>query len=219
MKIPRSVRELYSDLATRYEPLRADVDQLLRGRRDPAWHYESRLKSIESFALKLESGRWKEHGEIDDLLAAVLVVQNLSSLQRAECLVKDAFDVVIRRPASQRMTTTRPEAFPFDDTRLYVCWSSASLVPKPQYEGLMFEIQLRTFLQHAWNVATHDAVYKTESMEWPKERIAAQVRASLEQAEVALHEMDSLAKSEMLRRSDSLTHRVTQVHTVPLYSP
>ena len=187
------------------------VDRLLRGRRDSSWHYESRIKGMESFALKLESGRWRGIEDIDDLLAAVLVVQNLSGLQEAELLIEDMFKVVRRRPRSRYLTTTRADAFPFDDTRLYVCWSPATLVPKPQYGGLVFEIQLRTFLQHAWNIATHDVVYKTDRMEWPKERLAAQVRASLEQAEVTLHEMDRIAKSVVLRRSDQQTRRIASV--------
>ena len=211
MKISGSVRELYNDLRAKYEPLKADVDQLLRGRRDSSWHYESRIKSMESFALKLECGRWRGFEDIDDLLAAVLVVENLSGLQQAELLVANTFRVVRRRPKSRHLTTTRADEFPFDDTRLYVCWSPAALVPKPQYGGLVFEIQLRTFLQHAWNIATHDVVYKTDRMEWPKERLAAQVRASLEQAEVTLHEMDKLAKSVVLRRSDQQTRRIASV--------
>ena len=211
MKIPRSVRELYDRLSSRYIPLKQEVDQLLSGRRNTSWHYESRLKSLDSFALKLESGRWKDEGEVDDLLAAVLVVDNLSSLHEAECLVDREFDVIKRRPTSRHCTTTKAESFPFDDTRLYVRWRADSEVPKPQYEGLLFEVQLRTYLQHAWNVATHDVVYKTERLEWPRERLAAQVRASLEQAEVALHEIDTLSKSDVLRRTDRDTEQISAV--------
>lgn len=211
MKIPGSVRALYSDLRTKYEPLKSDVDQLLRGRRESSWHYESRIKSMESFALKLESGRWKGAEDVDDFLAAVLVVQNMSGLQDAESLIMNAFRVVSRRPKSRRSTTTKADEFPFDDTRLYVSWSPASIVPRPQYNELIFEIQLRTFLQHAWNIATHDVVYKTEALKWSKERLAAQVRASLEQAEVTLHEIDKLANSAVLRRSDSRTRQITSV--------
>ena len=135
----------------------------------------------------------------------------MSGLQDAESLIKNKFSVVRRRPKSRRTTTTMADQFPFDDTRLYVCWSPASLVPRPQYIDLIFEIQLRTFLQHAWNIATHDVVYKTETLKWSKERLAAQVRASLEQAEVTLHEIDKLAKSAVLRRSDSRTRQITRV--------
>lgn len=211
MKVPRSIRELHRDLSVKYAPLKRDVDQLLSGRRDSSWHYESRLKDVNSFALKLESGRWKRLSDIDDLFAAVLVVQNLSGIDAAARLVRDEFDVVRRRPRSRDWTNTKAESFPFDDTRFYVRWRSESSVPKPEYDGLMFEIQLRTYLQHAWNVATHDSVYKSQTMEWPKERLAAQVRASLEQAEVVLHEIDTLSQSRVLRRTDTATQRVATV--------
>ena len=214
MKIPASVRSLYEKYKTKYEPLRVDVDQLMKGQKKSSWHYESRIKSIESFALKLESGRWRRFADIDDLFAAVLVVQNMSGLQDAERLITRKFNVVRRRPKSRQSTTTRADEFPFDDIRLYVCWSTTALVPRPQYNGLIFELQLRTFLQHAWNIATHDVVYKTEKLKWSKERLAAQVRASLEQAEVTLHEIDKLAGSPVLRRSDSRTRQVNRVNNL-----
>ena len=211
MKIPGSIRRLHGDLHERYAPLRSEVDEILRHRKRETWHYESRLKSEESFALKLESGRWKESSKVDDLLGALLVVENFSVLQSAECLVGTYFDIVRRRPSHPRSTTTRADSFPFDDLRLYVQWRSDSPIPKPQYDDLIFEIQLRTFLQHAWNVATHDIVYKSNIKEWPKERVAAQVRASLEHAEITLHEIDTLAKSNILFREDPATRRARSI--------
>ena len=214
MKIPGSVRQLHENVTEEYGYLKNDVDILLRNKKRPSWHYESRLKSLESFALKVESGRWKNRTTVDDLFAAVIVVENLTTLPAAECLVRKCFDVKERRPRDQRRTTIHADSFPFDDVRLYVRWPSDSPVPKPRYKGLIFEVQLRTFLQHAWNVATHDVVYKSKRKDWSKERLAAQVRANLEHAEMALCEITTLARSVVLARMDRYTKRVNDITTL-----
>ena len=53
---------------------------------------------------------------------------------------------------------------------------------------MIFEVQIKTILQHAWSIATHDLIYKTDTVSWPKERIAFQVKAMLEHAEIAIAE-------------------------------
>ena len=211
MKIPRSVRQFHDDLTNQYEYLKREVDSLLRNRKRSSWHYDSRLKTLESFAIKLESGRWRDQGAVDDMLAAVVVVENLPALRAAEDLVARFFDVKRRRPKSAVESTTRAECFPFDDVRLYVEWPSGLPVPKPKCEGLIFEVQLRTFLQHAWNIATHDIVYKTREQSWAKDRLAAQVRASLEHAEITLSEMDRWGSSQTLARTDHHSRRLREI--------
>ena len=211
MKIPGSIRQLHESATEKYVHLQKDVDSLLQNQKRPSWHYESRLKSLESFAIKLESGRWRNLTKVDDLLASVIVVENNTTLPAAETLIKRFFDVKERRPPNSQQTTIRAEAFPFDDVRLYAGWPSNAPAPKPRYAGLIFEVQLRTFLQHAWNVATHDIVYKSMTKDWSKERLAAQVRANLENAEVVLCEIDTLARSKVLARIDKYTQRVNRI--------
>ena len=211
MKIPGSVRQLHENVTEEYVHLQKDVDILLQNHKRPTWHYESRLKSLESFAIKVESGRWNNVTKVDDLLASVIVVENITTLPAAEILIRQFFDVKERRPPNPQQTTIRAEAFPFDDVRLYVRWPSDAPAPKPRYEGLIFEVQLRTFLQHAWNVATHDIVYKSMKKDWSKERLAAQVRANLENAEMVLCEINTLARSKVLARMDKYTQRVNSI--------
>ena len=211
MKVPLSVRRLYDDTVGVYGRLKKDVDNVLRNRKRASWHYQSRVKTLESFAIKMESGRWKGKESLDDLLAAVVVVENVLALTDAEALVRKYFDIRKRRPSGPGRTTTRADSFPFDDVRLYVEWPSESPVPKPSYRGLLFEIQLRTFLQHAWNVATHDIVYKSKTKDWSKDRLAAQVRASLEHADMTLCEIDRLRQSQVLARVDEYTQRMNDI--------
>lgn len=59
MKIPQSVRVLYQDVRPRYEQLKSAVDALIARSKVARWHYESRLKAEESFAVRVhgaESG-------------------------------------------------------------------------------------------------------------------------------------------------------------------
>jgi hypothetical protein len=101
------------------------------------------------------------------------------------------------------LTSKGPDSFRFDDVRLYVRYRREENEKTPIRHGTLFEIQIKTFLQHAWAVATHDVIYKTPSRDWRRERIAHQVRASLEAAEVAIGSIDTLASSPVLPETTS----------------
>jgi hypothetical protein len=68
--------------------------------------------------------------------------------------------------------------------------------------SLLFEVQVKTFLQHAWGIATHDFVYKSDDIDWSSSRIAYQVKAMLENAELSIGEAAKLTGSAMLSKID-----------------
>jgi hypothetical protein len=210
MKIPQSVRTLYSELKPRYEDLRIRVDNLLLARKEAKWHYESRIKSDESFAMKLETGRVADPLSPDDFFACVLVVENQSRIASAEKLVKDLFVSSSRRPRDSKKTHLAPSSFEFDDLRLVVKWSDDKGFPPTGLNGVRFEIQIRTFLQHAWGIATHDFVYKADVIDWPLCRIAYQVKAMLENAELSISQAKELTSSPLLDRIDKKSTRLRQ---------
>ena len=186
MKIPHSIRTLYQSTIDDYEKLKSEVDELFVAKKRDRWHYESRIKAIQSFALKVESGRGFRGQTLEDLFACTLVVENQSALAEAESLVRENFIIEERRPASNTETRISPETFRFEDLRVYARFAPVDDLRPRGFENCAFEIQLKTFLQHAWTIATHDLVYKNRDRRWGRSRIAFQVKAMLEQAETAI---------------------------------
>jgi hypothetical protein len=208
VKIPQSVRNLYATLEPEYQLLREHVDRLMLARKEERWHYESRLKSAESFALKLETGRVANPGQPEDLFACTLVVERPQRIPQAEALVTSLFSLKERRPKKPDRTHLAPYSFEFDDLRLYVKWRDDTQTRPTGLAPRLFEVQVKTFLQHAWAIATHDRLYKSSSADWASSRIAFQVKAMLENAEVAIGAADTLGAAFALARSDDRTEEL-----------
>jgi len=66
MKISKSVRDIYAEQRPTYEELKRRADEAVLHLEDTRWHYESRVKELESFALKLETGRIRNPSEMED---------------------------------------------------------------------------------------------------------------------------------------------------------
>jgi|ERR1041385_2699502 ppGpp synthetase/RelA/SpoT-type nucleotidyltranferase len=202
MKIPASVRAIFEQLLPRYKELRKRVDDLVQSKMERRWHYESRVKSEQSFALKLETGRERNLDQPEDFFACMIVVENQTRVQDAETFVCSHFDLLSRRPESSDSTPLPAHSFDFDDLRLYVAWKDDPAQKPTGLHGLRFEFQIKTYLQHAWSVATHDLVYKTDDVNWATSRIAYQVKAALENAELSIAEARRLTDAAMLKKMD-----------------
>lgn len=192
LKIPVSVRDEWQSQSDLYLQMRSTVDQQMTALCDARWHYEGRLKSPESFAQKLETGRFAD-GVVQDFFACTIVVPNRAEVAEAERRVRSAMRVRERKPRTPGRTHKTPSDFPFDDLRLYAKLKKAiSGAPRP-FDEAIFEIQIKTFLQHAWSISTHDLVYKGDAVSWPMERVAYQVKAMLEHAEASIDGADGLS--------------------------
>lgn len=211
MKIPASIRTTYEAQRDVYEALKERADQLIRSRLRPSWHYESRVKAAESFTLKIESGRVSDPGRLEDFFASTIVVKNSSEIAAGEKIVQELFDLQYRRPEKDQRTHKPPEEFSFDDLRMYVQWKDDKASRPTQFNGILFEVQIKTFLQHAWSIATHDLIYKTDDVSWSKRRIAFQIKAMLEHAEISIQEASRLADCESLAKEDWPTFHTKQV--------
>src|SRR5438477_13085798 len=122
MKIPASVRALFADLSSRYAELHRRVDALVQSQKERRWHYESRVKTEQSFALKLETGREPRPEQPEDFFACTLVVENHTRVVEAEEFACDLFTKMERRPQRRDVAPLPAYSFDFDDLRLYVAW-------------------------------------------------------------------------------------------------
>jgi ppGpp synthetase/RelA/SpoT-type nucleotidyltranferase len=211
MKVPLSVRSLFDEQLELNRRLKEQADRKLESVVEQRWHYESRVKELQSFALKVETGRFRDPARLEDFFACSIVVANTLEVDRAEQRVKDTFRVHSRRPQQRDHTHKEASNFPFDDLRLYVSLGQDPSLPPNDLADVVFEVQIKTFLQHAWSIATHDLIYKSDAASWSKERIAYQVKAMLEHAEVSIEQAETLAKSTILKREDHTTSSIRKI--------
>lgn len=198
MKVPGSVRDAYQQCVEARTGMKDRVDALVVGRKPLRWHYESRVKELVSFALKLETGRVADPLRLEDFFACTIVVENHRTIGDARKLVEDLFVLKKVRPPTPGKTWKKPSDFAFDDLRMYVQWREDPAQPQVAFAGITFEVQIKTFLQHAWGIATHDLVYKTDRFSWPLQRVAFEIKAMLEHAEISIERAEDLATTDIL---------------------
>ncbi|MBD1835013.1 hypothetical protein H6F61_20525 [Cyanobacteria bacterium FACHB-472] len=147
----------------------------------------SRIKTVESLAEKIETGRFKKWSDLDDLFACTVIIPSLSREQEVIEFCKNTFEV--KKTVKRGQNKKPPEAFIFDSTRIY---ARLKRVEAPGLDNLLsifniiFEIQIKSAFEHAWAVSTHDLVYKSAEIDWKKLRLAAQIKASVEQLDTLI---------------------------------
>ena len=204
MKISKIIRETYFESFPRYQILEKMVKETLEYKvKDKGWNFISRVKDLESFAQKIETCRFDEPSELEDFFACTIVVPTAEDFREAELIVNTEFKVYDRRPKVNSKTDKSAFDFCFDDLRLYVYKPSPENLPPTKLDMVKFEIQIKTIFQQAWSDATHDYVYKSGSASWARERVAYQIRAILEQADVML----MLSKSSGINNLPTLAKR------------
>ena len=208
MKVDRHLRDAFDAQHAVNAELRDRVTVIVDGLKAKSWHFESRLKTEEGFAVKVEAGMVPRPEALEDFLACVLVVPNTVDVRVAEDRLLEKFELVQRRPRQENSTDKLSSDFPFDDLRLYLTIGEDDTLPARSSDLVVFEVQVRTFLQHAWSVSTHDVVYKSDSVSWGRERVAHQIKAMLEHAEIAVENMATLDASSSMPTSISAYQEV-----------
>tara|TARA_B110000908_G_C10257885_1_gene456886 strand:+ start:2937 stop:3914 length:978 start_codon:yes stop_codon:yes gene_type:complete len=194
MKIVNSITQIYSSQYKVNEKLKIQVDALILAIKEHKWHYVSRIKQIESFAQKLETNRVEDPTKLEDFFACTVVVENTKALKKVKGILKKHFKIEYIRPKNDSFTHKDSSSFVFDDIRLYVKLKPTTARVKGPINNIVFEIQIKTFLQHAWSIATHDLMYKSDKISWTKQRVAYQVKAILENAEVSIEKASTLKR-------------------------
>jgi hypothetical protein len=153
-----------------------------------------RVKTIESAAEKIETGRYGSFVEIDDLVACTMVIPNLAHEEAALNYCNRVFRIVeVKRRSATRKS---PEVFRFDATRLYGFVSTPEGLESGASASIFnikFEIQIRTAFEHAWIVSTHPLTYKSDRIDWRRFRLAAQIKSATEQLDLSIVQFEQLA--------------------------
>ncbi len=214
LKIPHSIRQYYNDLYDKYEELDAIVCKILKNNvLNEKWLFLHRLKSDESFYFKLQTGRIAAICE--DFLACTIVVDNLTQVSDAEKRLLTYFSLVDRRPQHKKLTKKKPEEFVFDDLRLFLKLKKRDSTKR--LKNVIFEFQVKTFLQHAWAIATHDLIYKPiGGADWAMARVAYQIKAMLEHAEISIAQVKHLSRAKPLRKESERIKLVKKIQIMIL---
>lgn len=195
MNIPQQLIEAYSEV----RPFLVEVERRLAAALRPYAQerllpFIVRIKTIESVAEKIETGRYKSFADIDDLVACTMVIPSLPQEDEAIEYCQRIFRIeeIKKRAASQKS----PDLFRFDSTRLYghiIRPDGIEESGSSSIYSVKFEIQIRTAFEHAWIVSTHPLTYKSDNIDWKRFRLAAQIKAASEQLDLLIVQFEQLA--------------------------
>lgn len=224
MIVPNFVRQWYEEFAAPAKAVQDVVhDLVVPFCSNKRYAFSDRVKDLESVAEKLESGRYASLDDLDDLYAATIVVPTLKD----DGPVVDELERLFSRVEVRGRTRNRkdPEVFRFDSTRFYGRLKPSAAERDPRIDRLRFEIQVQTAFEHAWVAVTHDAVYKGGVVDWRRQRLAASLKAAVEQidlmvvgfdnvvTEIALHDWEAseLRQSVLEVFSDLITRNIDEL--------
>jgi len=149
-----------------------------------------RIKSLESTAEKIETGRFNQWDEIDDFFACTIIIPTLSFEEEVIKNLKRYFKVIdIKKRGSSQKS---PEIFRFDSTRVINKLKSSG--SKSKIHDILFEVQVKSAFEYAWSVATHSLTYKSGNPEWKRLRLTSQLKASVEQLDSLIIGFDDTSK-------------------------
>ena len=181
MIISSIVRKEYNNISEYLNLLSKNVrDIVFNYCSNKGFAFTDRIKTIESLSEKIETGRFSKWSELDDFYAATIIIPNLNTENEVIFFLKKMFiEVQLKKRGSVKKA---PDIFRFDSTRFIGKFKQSGT--QTQLSDINFEIQIKTVFEHAWSVSTHSMVYKTNNIDWKLLRIAAQLKASVEQLDM-----------------------------------
>jgi ppGpp synthetase/RelA/SpoT-type nucleotidyltranferase len=191
--VPPAVQQRFTETKPYLDSLKALVgDTIEPWAEEKGFAYHSRVKEVQSVAEKIETGRYASWAHLDDLVAGVIVIPTHSHEQAVIDFLEARFvtdDLRKRGPGAKP-----PDVFRFDSTRWYGRLRPHNEGLRPEIDALLFEIQVRSAFEHAWNVTTHDLAYKGQMIEWRRARLVAQVKAAVEQIDMLIDGFEKSAE-------------------------
>lgn len=161
-----SHEDWYRETRPRFDQLARTVEGLLQGlllgRVIDYLAVTSRTKTVESFVEKLRRKSYIDpRKEVTDLCGIRVITYLESDLQRVSELIRDTFDVDESR-SEDKSIALAVDRFGYRSIH-FICKFGQQRLPLPEYadfSDLVFEVQVRTALQHAWAQIEHDRNYK-----------------------------------------------------------
>lgn len=193
MPEPEGIRQAFD----RVQPLLVDIQRYVRETLEPycrtrKYIFFDRIKDLDSLSEKLESGRYRAWSELDDLYGCTIVVPVFAHEDGVLRKLDNSFNR--SRVRSRSEAKKAPDVFRFDGIRWYGTLKPEAAAQRQSGVGeVIFEVQVVTAFEYAWITVTHDLVYKADNADWQKERLAAQLKAAVEQIEVIIAAFDTAA--------------------------
>ncbi len=178
----------------------ARVRETLVSYADPkGWGVSARIKQLDSLSEKIESGRFKTWSDLDDMVAATLVIPTMLHEREALSFLQRVFTQV--RLQARGASLKAPDVFRFDSTRFIGLLSRPENIDANELAySIPFEIQIRTAFEHAWSIATHSLTYKNDNVSWERLRLAAHMKSTVEQLDMMILGFEQT--SSLIPRSD-----------------
>jgi len=191
MIYPSILERKYNEYSPFIQIVSKDVKSILINfcEKRPGYAFISRIKTIESVAEKIETGRLKKWSDLDDLFACTIIIPTLSHEDEVIKFCQNTFEIIKNKTIKRGQNKKAPDVFRFDSTRIY------AKLKKPDglntdnglsIYSIIFEIQIKSAFEHAWSVSTHDLVYKSSEIDWKRFRLAAQIKANVEQLDMLI---------------------------------
>jgi putative GTP pyrophosphokinase len=168
-------RNWYETQSHIYDELRKLVEESIRNRLDQEGFkknheyvlVDSRLKTADSFLTKMEKfeeGKFKYSNptEITDIAGIRIVACIMSDIQKLSSLIERDFHIDTNR-SEDKSKKLEHNKLGYRSINYVATLSYETLEDAPEYkkfDGLNFEIQVKSILDFAWDVIEHDRNYK-----------------------------------------------------------
>jgi ppGpp synthetase/RelA/SpoT-type nucleotidyltranferase len=154
-----SSKPLYDQLAIKVESI---VKEIINDKNTPIHAIFNRAKEVDSFAKKIEDPKYTDPtSQITDLAGIRVIVYVENDLEIISKIINDNFEV------DPENSVDKSKSLGVDKVGYrsihFIAQLPSDRIKLPEYkkfDGIKFEIQIRTILQHAWAEIEHDKDYK-----------------------------------------------------------
>lgn len=196
MIVPSSLQRLYDQWLIFVEEAGNRVEGTLSVYcRNHGYVFEGRVKSLESVAEKVESGRYSSWDSLEDLYACTVAVPLHTNEATVHQYLGNRFEVL--KVKKRGGVPKPPDVFRFDSSKVIARLKRPPGIPSDpgmSAFAVRFEIQVKSLLEFAWSKTTHALTYKSRLVDWKRYRLAAHLKAAVEQADFLLTGFEGAAQ-------------------------